>query len=354
MGTKLAKIISAGLCLGLAIFIPASVSADDVDLDINVDTSVSLTTSTDNIQIELPLSGEIRTGFVTAYVTTNNPNGYTLAFNGSGSNPTELVLESDSSETMASITSDVTLSLSDATSTYPGNATSDDFPSKSWGYSAYRSTFDSTKTGLTFSAIPSSAKYLNAKMDYADSDPATLIFAAKADNTMISGTYAGQVTFTATSPDDDNIKQALCESDGGMWLLDYATGHKCWKYGNNGNPATWATFFTNATSVNGHNATLRDGMCPDGYSAPTIGNFDNLVRAYGGTAYKHVRTGYRETTGALYRAMGLSNWQYIWSSTEHSTANRVYFLGVSSASSDSSDYDYKSRDFEYLLCWKTL
>ena len=338
---------SGFLCSGRAF-------ADDVDLDINVDTSVSLTTSTDNVQIELPLSGEIHTGFVTAYVTTNNPNGYTLAFNGSGSNPTELVSENESSETMTSITSDVTLTLSDATSTYPGSATSDDFPSKSWGYSAYRSTFDSSKTSLTFSAIPSIAKYLNAKQDYAEDDPATLVFAAKADSTMVSGKYVGQITFTATSPDDDNIKQALCESDGGYWLLDYSAGHKCWKYGNNGNPATWGTFFTGATGNLNHDATIRSGMCPDGYSAPSIGHFDNLVRAYGGKATTNTRTGYVESTGAIYQALGLSDDEHFyWATTEHSST-AAYYLRIESALGRTTGADGKTTYQHYLLCWRTL
>ena len=351
MGKKF-RILAVILGFGVTFFMSRSVSADDVDLDINVDTSVSLTTSTDNVQIELPLSGEIHTGFVTAYVTTNNPNGYTLAFNGSGSNPTGLASESDPSETMASITSDVALTLSDITSTYPGSATSDDFPSKSWGYSAYRSAFDPTKTSLTFSAIPSSATYLNAKMDYAGSDPTTLIFAAKADNAMLSGTYIGQVTFTATSPEDGSVGQLLCEEDGGMWLLDYAAGHKCWVYGNNGSPGTWGTFYTGTGAYN-HNADVRDGMCLDGYSAPKITDFDNLVRAYGGTAYNNsYRSGYRESTGAIYSALGLSTSRNFWPSTETSSTH-AYLFDVYKTYSISSGYYTKTGKY-YLLCYRTF
>ena len=126
---------------------------------------------------------------------------------------------------------------------------------------------------------------------------------------------------------------------------------RTWILGNNGNSITWYNMFTGATNQNNHNATVNSGICPAGYSAPTIVDYDNLIIAYGGTAYSYNRDGYREATGALYSVLGLSDYRRYWSSTENS-GDYAYNLGVSISSSSSVASNYKTFDDFYVLCYK--
>ncbi|MBR3365654.1 hypothetical protein IKG48_00830, partial [Candidatus Saccharibacteria bacterium] len=126
--------------------------------------------------------------------------------------------------------------------------------------------------------------------------------------------------------------------------------NKIWILGNNGNSITWDNMFTDATGADNHNATVNSGICPAGYSAPTIVDYDNLVIAYGGTSISSGRNGYLETTGALYSMLGLSGYRAFWSSTEYNSYN-AYSLGVNSGRSGSSDFGSKSYDY-YVLCYK--
>ena len=127
-------------------------------------------------------------------------------------------------------------------------------------------------------------------------------------------------------------------ADGRIWIL-----------GNNGNSITWNNMFTGATGANNHDATVNSGICPSGYSAPKITDFDTLIQAYGGTAYGSFRNGYAEFTGALYSVLGLSDDRY-WSSTENSSGY-AYFLYVYSSYSYSVDY-YGKTSRGYVLCYK--
>ena len=135
---------------------------------------------------------------------------------------------------------------------------------------------------------------------------------------------------------------------------------KTWIYGKSGKYTTWANIFTNATNVDGHNATIKSGICPSGYSAPTITVFDSLVRAYGGTSYTSARTGYREFTGVLYRILGLSSNRIFWSSTEYVDSyqnEEAYVFYSTSEYSDSDGYGLRdhsgySENRTYILCYK--
>ncbi len=123
-----------------------------------------------------------------------------------------------------------------------------------------------------------------------------------------------------------------------------------WVLGNNGNQITWNNMFTGATNVNGHNATVNANICPAGYSAPTIVDYDNLILAYGGTSNSGSRSGYQETTGALYSVLGLSEGRYFLSSTEIDR-NTIYALLVGRYDSSSSWGTNKSATV-YALCYK--
>ena len=125
---------------------------------------------------------------------------------------------------------------------------------------------------------------------------------------------------------------------------------RTWILGNNGNSITWDNMFTGATGTNNHDATVKSGICPSGYSAPKITDFDSLIIAYGGTARSSGRNGYRETTGALYSVLGLSGSRNFWSSTENS-GNNAYRLYVNSSSSSSVNYSSKTNN-NYVLCYK--
>ena len=120
--------------------------------------------------------------------------------------------------------------------------------------------------------------------------------------------------------------------------------------GNNGNTIAWNNMFTGATGANNHNATVKSGICPAGYSAPTIVDYDNLISAYGGTPFSSGRRGYQESTGALYSMLGLSDYRSFWSSTENNSSY-AYRLSGDSSFSDSSSYDNKGSNF-YVLCYK--
>ncbi|MBQ9017212.1 hypothetical protein IJ103_03165, partial [Candidatus Saccharibacteria bacterium] len=132
--------------------------------------------------------------------------------------------------------------------------------------------------------------------------------------------------------------------DGNTWILGY-----------NGSSITWNNMFTGATNTNNHDATVNASyngttICPSGYSAPKITDYDTLIKAYGGTSYSGNRSGYREATGALYSVLGLSSVRFYWSSTKYSSSN-AYGLSVDSSHSRSS-YASSKTNSNYVLCYK--
>ncbi|MBQ8992505.1 hypothetical protein IJ090_03685, partial [Candidatus Saccharibacteria bacterium] len=117
----------------------------------------------------------------------------------------------------------------------------------------------------------------------------------------------------------------------------------------------WNNMFTGATNTNNHDATVNASyngttICPSGYSAPKITDYDTLIKAYGGTSSSVNRSGYGETTGALYSVLGLSSTRFYWSSTE-SSSSYAYILYVRSSYSYSS-YNYDKTSSHYVLCYK--
>ncbi|MBQ9029217.1 InlB B-repeat-containing protein [Candidatus Saccharibacteria bacterium] len=165
----------------------------------------------------------------------------------------------------------------------------------------------------------------------------------KSNVTTVNG---GSITLYAIWEDDvlrcsDTVHptaSTACQmADGRMWII-----------GNSGNTTTFNAICTNQTNTNNHNATC--SSCPSGYVFPKIIDFDILIQAYGGTSYSNDRSGYQETTGALYKVLGLSSFRYYWSSTERSSSY-AYYLTVYSGSSHSA-YGYGKTDSYYVLCYK--
>ncbi|MBR3414754.1 InlB B-repeat-containing protein, partial [Candidatus Saccharibacteria bacterium] len=132
--------------------------------------------------------------------------------------------------------------------------------------------------------------------------------------------YAGNCSSTVHPTTQQSCKMA----DGNIYV-----------YGNSGNATTWAS----ASST-----------CPSGYSFPAITVFDSLIQAYGGTSYTTGRTGYQETTGALYSVLGLSGPRYFWSSSSY-IGGRASILYVDSSGSNST-YGHERDNSYYVLCYK--
>ncbi|MBQ8992502.1 hypothetical protein IJ090_03670 [Candidatus Saccharibacteria bacterium] len=86
-------------------------------------------------------------------------------------------------------------------------------------------------------------------------------------------------------------------------------------------------------------------LAPKRFSPPYC-----AIIAYGGTSYSNNRSGYQETTGALYSVLGLSSNRNYWSSTENSSSN-AYNLNVNSSNSNSSNNNNKTNS-NYVLCYK--
>ncbi|MBQ9029682.1 InlB B-repeat-containing protein [Candidatus Saccharibacteria bacterium] len=170
--------------------------------------------------------------------------------------------------------------------------------------------------------------------------PATL----KSD---VATTNGGSITLYAIWEDDvlkcsDTVHPTTstgCKmADGRTWIL-----------GNSGENTAFNAICTNQTNVAGQDATC--SSCPSGYNFPKITDYDTLIIAYGGRSYSNDdRSGYRETTGALYKVLGLSSARYYWSSTE-GYSNKAYLLYVDSGDSHSV-YSNSKRNGAWVLCYK--
>ena len=153
-------------------------------------------------------------------------------------------------------------------------------------------------------------------------------------------------------------KNLSCLRTGGCRTADNRT----WIFANSGNEMT---FYDACPSYGywyeGHNATCT--ACPSGYSFPRDSDYNNLIRAYGGTvAYATSPngnyTGYTETTGALYNALGIGYEEgqsvWAWSSTESSTSgfDGVHIISIDSSSSSTADWGTSPDADLPVLCYK--
>ncbi|MBR3365523.1 InlB B-repeat-containing protein, partial [Candidatus Saccharibacteria bacterium] len=173
-----------------------------------------------------------------------------------------------------------------------------------------------------------------------DTTPVTLTAQWEVNTYTIKYNSNASTTPDCSSTVHPTTSEGCKMADGRIWII-----------GNSGNTIAWDNIFTGATNVDGHDATVNSGICPAGYSAPTIVDFDNLIIAYGGTSYYDSRGGYRESTGALYSVLGLSGYRYFWPSTENGSSN-AYYLGVRSGYSSSSGIGGKDSNGGYVLCYK--
>ena len=120
---------------------------------------------------------------------------------------------------------------------------------------------------------------------------------------------------------------------------------KVWIFGNDNDYGHWNDLFTNATDVNGHDATLISGKCPSGFAAPKKSDYDNLISAAGAN---------RET----FINLGIPSWGY-YSSTEAGIDNyegQIYELDVPSEYASQQNVrvtmNGKGNVYHKLLCLK--
>ncbi|MBQ9029748.1 hypothetical protein IJ114_03220, partial [Candidatus Saccharibacteria bacterium] len=169
----------------------------------------------------------------------------------------------------------------------------------------------------------------------------------KSNVTTVNG---GSITLYAIWEDDGPVYAGNCSDTvhpTATQSCKMADG-RTWVFGNSGNATTFDAICTNQTGANNHNATCSG--CPSGYNFPKITDYDTLIKAYGGTSYSSGRSGYQESTGALYKVLGLSSSRYYWSSTENSSSY-AYLLDVNSSYSRSASY-YNKTYGSHVLCYK--
>ena len=130
---------------------------------------------------------------------------------------------------------------------------------------------------------------------------------------------------------------------------------KTWIIGHNGGTTTWGGMFSGGNGTANHEGTLKSGICPTGYSAPSITDFDNLIRAYGGEEITEAnsRTGYQLHDASLFKLFGgQTNTIAFWSSTEQSAIDAFYFT-VSNGSAYSAAHHAKITNYYYAACYKS-
>ena len=128
--------------------------------------------------------------------------------------------------------------------------------------------------------------------------------------------------------------------------------NRAWILGNNGATITWNDAFSGATNADGHDATVKFGICPEGYSAPKITDFDILLQAYGAepfTSTAGLREGYKETANAMLNVLG-ANGDY-WSSTELDE-NNAFTLFVSDSNNARDTGVGTKTNANKILCYK--
>lgn len=189
-----------------------------------------------------------------------------------------------------------------------------------------------------------------------NSSSTEVYFGGNPSDDLKNGTYSTKITYTVVSdepapepiiPDCSDTVHPTATSgckmaDGNEWIV-----------GNNGESIAWNDIFTGATGEDGHDATLNSSICPAGYSAPKITDYDALVQAYGGEPFAtlvHLRDGYKEVTGDVFKLLGLGG-DY-WSSTEN-TSEYAFVLSVNNDSSLTTGVGNKTSTNK-ILCHKTV
>ncbi|MBR2864145.1 InlB B-repeat-containing protein [Candidatus Saccharibacteria bacterium] len=113
--------------------------------------------------------------------------------------------------------------------------------------------------------------------------------------------------------------------------------NKIWILGNSGNTTLWSNAFnTSSGSTYPQEGTVKSGICPTGYSAPSMANFNNLISTVGGD-------------GTLYSYLGLSGTRFYWSSTELNSDTASHLIVFSSTA---FVLNGSKTDAYYVLCYK--
>ena len=229
----------------------------------------------------------------------------------------------------------------------------------SWGYSLDNASWAPVPTTAEtiFGASPSTTPGSGSAVP--GSFETDVYFGINPSKSTKNGTYSAKITYTVVAIEPTpEPEPALPECSATVHptansSCKMADG-KEWKFGSSGNDISWSDAFTGATGQDGHDATLRDNnICPTGYVAPTIADFDVLVQAYGGTPYStttHLRDGYKEDTGALFKVLGLGG--SYWSSTENTDTN-AFVLFVSDSRSYTIGVSTKTEPSAKILCYKS-
>ena len=111
--------------------------------------------------------------------------------------------------------------------------------------------------------------------------------------------------------------------------------------------------------TDGHNGSLKSNICPSGYSAPKITDFDTLIQAYGGTKITELsnneRLGYKldgdDTLHQIFNFKNTSETIAFWSSTERDNTYAYYF-SVPAYGAQSYSSHAKITDYYYAACLK--
>lgn len=167
-----------------------------------------------------------------------------------------------------------------------------------------------------------------------------------------SVTVTAHFTYSPPAPSTPNCSSTVHPTaSSGCKMADGRT----WILGNDGNETSWSRMFTDATKQDNHDATVKSGICPSGYSAPKITDYDTLVRAYGGTAYHEYRDGYiLKDSSDLYEILdiGSAGYRNYWSSTE-AGSSRAYYLFVNGTTRVDTGGRLDTYNSSYILCYKS-
>ena len=202
-----------------------------------------------------------------------------------------------------------------------------------------------------------------------NSSSTEVYFGGNPSDDLKNGTYSTKITYTVVSDEPAPEPEPEPEPEPGPTpptvedcsaTVHPTTTAGCkmaddreWILGDSNEGIAWNDAFTDATGVDNHDATLNSDICPAGYTAPSIADYDTLIQAYGGTPFAttaHLRDGYKETTGAVFNALGLSSGETYWSSTENDSSN-AFVLFVDSSMSLSTGVGTKTTANK-ILCYK--
>lgn len=175
--------VVGGVALVLGLSLPgagvfAATTSTNVTIDAQVLSTISITTS-DTVTINPVPGAGVATGADTVTVNTNSSNGYVL--------------------NLRATTSNQLVSGANSLSATSGNwATPATMSTNSWGYRVDGVGNFGTGTS-TYAAVPTTNQALKTTGTTAVDDVTSVIYGASVNSSQPSGTYTGQVTYTAVT-----------------------------------------------------------------------------------------------------------------------------------------------------------